>query len=145
MHRVKRIKAAVIAATAIAGLAVSITPVQAADTCTAGGNGKYICKYGVTKHDLPNGEDEQFLVGTDYAVWWRITTNGSWSKWTSMGKPDPAGGQANAASSITVTDWYSGGELRTSMVLRNTNGATVGKMRLDTGKGWLPWDFPNCC
>ncbi|MDW4918591.1 hypothetical protein [Streptomyces californicus] len=93
----KRIKAAVVAVTAIAGLAVSITPVQAADTCTAGGNGKYICKYGVTKHDLPNGEDEQFLVGTDYAVWWRITTNGSWSKWTSMGKPDPAGGQANAA------------------------------------------------
>ncbi|MFH8438193.1 hypothetical protein ACH4A3_23590 [Streptomyces sp. NPDC018007] len=143
----KRIKAAVVAVATMAGLAVSITPAQAADICTAGGKGKYICKYGVTKHELPNGEDEQFLVGTDYAVWWRISTNGSWSSWTSMGKPDPSGGGANAASSITVTDsdTHTPGQFRTNIYLTNSNGAFVGKTRPDLGGGWWPWDFPNCC
>ncbi|MFI8198464.1 hypothetical protein ACIF6K_18340 [Streptomyces sp. NPDC085942] len=143
----KRIKAAVVAVTAIAGVAVSVTPAQAADICTAGGKGKYICKYGVTKHDLPNGEDEQFLVGTDYAVWTRWTTNGSWSSWTSMGKPDPLG-KADAASSIKVTDsdTHTPGQFRTNIYLTNSNGAFVGKTRPDLrAGGWWQWDYPNCC
>ncbi|WP_307669025.1 hypothetical protein [Streptomyces sp. V2I9] len=140
----KKIKAAVVTVAAMAGLAVSITPAQAADICTAGGNGKYICKYGVTKHDLPNGEDEQYFVGTDYAVWTRWTTNGSWSRWTSMGKPDPYG-KASAASPIKVTDTQTSNQFRTTVHLTNSNGAFVGKTRYDIGLDWQNWDFPNCC
>ncbi|WP_307667524.1 hypothetical protein [Streptomyces sp. V2I9] len=142
----KRIRTAVVAVAATAGPAVSITPVRAAAIRTAGGNGKYLGKYGVTRHDLPNGEDEQFLVGTDYAVGTRWTKNGSWTRWTSPGKPDPLG-KANAASSITVTDsdTHPPGQFRTNIYLTNTNGAFVGKTRPDLGTSWQPWDHPNCC
>nr|WP_052392559.1 hypothetical protein [Streptomyces roseoverticillatus] len=140
----KRIKTAVVAIAALAGLAVAGAPAQAADTCTAGGGGKYICDYGIKDHALPNGEKEQFLVGLDYAVWTRWTISKQWTGWVSMGKPDPLG-SARAASAINVVDAPSQGEFRTTIVLRNSNGATVSKTRRDLGADWWTWDFPNCC
>lgn len=128
----------------MAGLAVAVTPAQAADTCTAGGGGKYICDYGVKNHALPNGEKEQFLVGLDYAVWTRWTISKQWTGWVSLGKPDPSG-SARAASDINVRDEQSQGNFRTDIYLRNSNGATVSRTRLALGSGWLSWDFPNCC
>ncbi|MGW7416619.1 hypothetical protein [Streptomyces sp. NPDC054863] len=141
----KKFKAAVVAIMTMAGMAVAVTPAQAADICTAGGNGKYICDYGVTKHELPTGQKEQFLVGTDYAVWTRWTSNGKWSGWVSLGMPDPMGGSARAASKIYVTSGQDIDGFRTSISLGNSNGATVGRVRPTLGAGWWTWDFPNCC
>ncbi|WP_443057903.1 hypothetical protein [Streptomyces sp. KLMMK] len=140
----KKIKAAVVATATLAGLAVAGAPAQAADTCTAGGGGKYICDYDVKDHALPNGEKEQFLVGLDYAVWTRWTINKQWTEWVSMGKPDPLG-SARAASNINVTDQQHSGQFRTIIHLRNSNGATVAKIRPELGANWWTWDWPNCC
>ncbi|MEU3313545.1 hypothetical protein ACGFY6_04485 [Streptomyces sp. NPDC048387] len=140
----KKIKAAAVAVAALAGTAMAVAPAQAADSCNAGGGGKYICDYGVKTHALPGGEREQFLVGLDYAVWTRWTDHKQWSGWVSLGMPDPMG-SARAASSINVTEDNSGGTLRTGIYLHNSNGAFVGKVRPALGQGWWPWDFPNCC
>ncbi|MFF4579260.1 hypothetical protein [Streptomyces sp. NPDC001389] len=140
----KKIKAAVVAIATIAGMAVAVAPAQAADSCSAGGGGKYICDYGVKNHALPGGEREQFLVGLDYAVWTRWTINKQWTGWVSLGMPDPLG-SARAASSINVTDEQVQGDFRTGIYLRNSNGALVGKVRPALGRGWWAWDFPNCC
>ncbi|MEX2984264.1 hypothetical protein [Streptomyces sp. C36] len=140
----KRFKAAVVAIATMAGLAVAGAPAQAADTCTAGGGGKYICDYGVKEHALPSGEKEQFLVGLDYAVWTRWTVGKQWTGWVSMGMPDPFG-SARAASGVNVKDEQSQGKLRTIIYLQNSNGATVAKTRDGLGTTWWAWDFPNCC
>lgn len=144
MLRLKKFKAAVVAIATMAGLAVAVTPAQAADTCTAGGGGKYICDYGVKDHALPNGEKEQFLVGLDYAVWTRWTINKQWTGWVSMGMPDPSG-SARAAGSINVRDEQYDGQFKTDIKLRNSNGAIVGKTRPALGTSWSGWDWPNCC
>ncbi|WP_260610803.1 hypothetical protein [Streptomyces sp. WAC06614] len=89
------IKAVLLTAAAVAGLALTTTPAQAAN-CSLGG-GVYICEYGVTTQNLPNGTTQQFVVGTDSAVWTRWTsTSGSWSGWQSMG--------GRAASKIYIHD-----------------------------------------
>ncbi|MDJ0382443.1 hypothetical protein [Streptomyces sp. G-G2] len=144
MLTLKKFKAVVVAVATMAGLVVAVAPAQAADTCSAGGGGQYICDYGVKNHALPNGEKEQFLVGLDYAVWTRWTVSKKWSGWVSMGKPDPFG-SASAASDIRVTDSQEQSGFRTNIYLRNSNGAFVGKTRPALGAGWWPWDFPNCC
>ncbi|MEV4502094.1 hypothetical protein [Streptomyces klenkii] len=140
----KRIKAVVVALATMAGLAVAVTPAQAADTCTAGGGGKYVCDFGVTDHKLPNGEKEQFLVGLDYAVWTRWTVSKQWTGWVSMGMPDPLG-YGRATSRINVTDAQRQDKFETHIILRNSNGATVSKTRPDLGTSWWTWDFPKCC
>lgn len=82
--RTKRCKAAVLALVAVAGLAVAATPAQAS-SCKRGG-GVYLCEYGVTSYKLPNGTKQEFVVGTDRAVWTRWTdSDGDWSGWMSMG------------------------------------------------------------
>ncbi|MFF6829407.1 hypothetical protein [Streptomyces longwoodensis] len=140
----KRWKTAVVAVVTMAGLAVAVAPAQATDICDTGGAGRYICDYGIKKHSLPNGEKEQFVVGTDYAVWMRWTTKGQWSSWTSMGKPDPLG-TAKAASSIGLDDEQVLGDFRTTIYLTNNNGALVSRTRPYLGAGWFTWDFPKCC
>ncbi|MFC0601222.1 hypothetical protein [Streptomyces palmae] len=80
----KKIKAAVLAATVVAGLAVAVTPAQASE-CKRGG-GIYLCEYGVTAQALPDGTTQEFIVGTDRAVWTRTSrTDGSWGGWWSLG------------------------------------------------------------
>lgn len=142
MLRLKKFKATVVAIAAIAGLAVTVTPAQAADTCNAGGGGLYICDYGVTNHALPNGQKEQFLVGLDYAVWTRWTISGQWTGWVSLGKPDPFG-SARATNAVKVEDQQVGGDFRTTIYLNNSNGPVVSRTRLALGSGWTPWDWPN--
>ncbi|MBW5481229.1 hypothetical protein [Streptomyces bambusae] len=81
-----KIKAALLAAAAVAGLAVTATPAQALSYCNAGGGGVYICEYGITSYSFPDGTKQQFVIGADTAVWTRWTnTSGTWSKWLSMG------------------------------------------------------------
>ncbi|MGI5335902.1 hypothetical protein ACQEVS_00145 [Streptomyces sp. CA-181903] len=138
----KRFKAVVVAVVAAAGMSVTVTPAQAADVCSTGGGGRYICDYGVTQHALPKGEKEQFVIGADYAVWTRWTKDERWTGWVSLGMPDPAG-SARATSRVTVTDQP--GTSQTAITLRNSNGALVGRTRSVPGASWTPWDFPNCC
>ncbi|GLV83910.1 hypothetical protein Slala03_35990 [Streptomyces lavendulae subsp. lavendulae] len=85
MHTMKKIKAVVLAAAAIAGLSLATAPAAQASTCEAGGGGLYICEYGVTDHALPGGHKEQFIVGTDEAMWTRHNMDGKWSGWVYLG------------------------------------------------------------
>ncbi|MEU0847001.1 hypothetical protein ABZ387_03425 [Streptomyces flaveolus] len=81
---IHKFKTAVIAAAAVASVAVVATPAEASN-CSRGG-GVYICEYGVTNYKLPNGTKQEFVVGTDRAVWTRWTdSDGDWSGWMSMG------------------------------------------------------------
>ncbi|GAA2338442.1 hypothetical protein OKJ48_09860 [Streptomyces kunmingensis] len=93
----KRLKAATIAAAAVASVAVVATPAEASN-CSRGG-GVYICEHGVTTYKLPNERKQEFVVGTDSAVWTRYQTNssGKWSGWQSMGVGgEPVGGPVRA-------------------------------------------------
>ncbi|MFJ8545046.1 hypothetical protein ACIRFH_24030 [Streptomyces sp. NPDC093586] len=145
MFKLKRFRTALVGIAVMAGLGVGVAPARAADTCTAGGGGKYICDYGVTDHALPGGGKEQFLVGLDYAVWTRWTVDKRWTGWVSLGKPDPLEDSARAASEIGVRDRQSQNNFQTDIYLHNSNGAFVGRTRPALGSGWTPWEFPNCC
>ncbi|MCX5409905.1 hypothetical protein OHA37_39460 [Streptomyces sp. NBC_00335] len=68
----KAMKAAVVVAAVVAGLSVSVVPAEASQ-CKGGGGALYICEYGVTEHTVVNGEEEEFLIGLDSAVWTRMT------------------------------------------------------------------------
>ncbi|MFK0104080.1 hypothetical protein [Streptomyces sp. NPDC091217] len=75
---------AVAALAAFAGVGVAAAPAQAATNCTDKGH-KYLCQYGITTTQLDNGTTEEFVVGTDHAVWtnWSYP-DGSWNGWVSM-------------------------------------------------------------
>ncbi|MER5807638.1 hypothetical protein ABT143_05490 [Streptomyces sp. NPDC002033] len=133
----RRIKAAVLAALAMTGLTLATVPARAADHCTAGGGGIYICEYGVTKHALPGGEKEQFLVGTDYMIWTRYTTNGKWSGWTSLGGP--------AKSAVGIQERPDPGHPDAIMVYAtSTWDKAWGTVRMAPGQPWSPWDCLKC-
>ncbi|MFE6780290.1 hypothetical protein [Streptomyces sp. NPDC057702] len=83
--KLKRTKAALVAAAAVAGLAVAAAPAQA-DVCDVGGGGKVICEYAISQYTFKNGVKQEFAIGTDYAVWTRWTnTSGKWNSWSSLG------------------------------------------------------------
>jgi hypothetical protein len=92
-----KIKAAVVAVAAVAGLAVAVPPVaQAANGCKTGGHA-YMCEFGITTKKLPDGTKQVFVVGTERAVWTRWTdSDGDWSEWESMG--------GRAVSTVVITD-----------------------------------------
>ncbi|MFD0356217.1 hypothetical protein ACFVHW_21130 [Streptomyces sp. NPDC127110] len=127
-----RIKAGVLAAATVAGLALTTAPADAADHCKAGGGGVYICQYGVTKHKLPDGGKQQFLVGTDNAVWTRWTdSDGDWTHWSSMG--------GTARSEIVVIDRFSGGDpWQFSLSVEGNDGWRFVKTRHHDGS-WTDW------
>ncbi len=64
--RLKKGKAAALAAVAVAGLAVAATPAHAGQ-CDRG-DGVIICAYGVVKHACTNGSREEWAIDADYAV-----------------------------------------------------------------------------
>ncbi|MEV4339801.1 hypothetical protein [Streptomyces sp. NPDC049590] len=87
MRRCKSVLATVATLAAVAGLgsAAAATPAQAATYCTDKG-AKYFCEYGVSTTQFANGTKEEFVVGTDHAVWTNWTyPDGSWNGWISMG------------------------------------------------------------
>ncbi|MFI5983630.1 hypothetical protein ACIBEA_22465 [Streptomyces sp. NPDC051555] len=127
-----RIRAAVLAATLLAGLAVAVTPAQALSHCNGGGGAVYICEYGVTTHALPNGAKQEFLIGTDRALWTRWTdTRGTWSGWQSMG--------GVFTDKIYVIDrWSAGDPWRFALSVRGDDGYQWVNLR-DHGGGWSGW------
>lgn len=81
----KKIKAAVVAAAVLAGIAVTAAPANAVNHCKRAG-ATYICQYGVSVYTFPDGTKQEFLVGPDAAVWTRWNnTKGKWNHWSSMG------------------------------------------------------------
>ncbi|CAM5328368.1 hypothetical protein SALBM135S_02636 [Streptomyces alboniger] len=132
MLGMKRVKAAIVAAAVVAGLAVAVTPAQAS-TCATEGGGVYICEYGITNHQLLRGEKEQFVVGSDYAVWTRWTTGGKWSGWVSLG--------GNVRSNVEAVHAYfnAGNDMDTVLYALGTDGYQWTKARPGLGKAWTPW------
>ncbi|WP_330334212.1 hypothetical protein OHS33_33710 [Streptomyces sp. NBC_00536] len=99
----KRIRAAVLAATILAGLVVAASPAQALSHCNGEAGAIYICEYGVATQTAPDGSKHQFLIGTDQAVWTRdASKKGRWSGWYSMG--------GVFTDKIYIIDRFSGGD-----------------------------------
>ncbi|MEU3710985.1 hypothetical protein [Streptomyces catenulae] len=81
----KKIRAAVIAATIIAGTALAATPAQALSHCNRG-TGTIICEYGVATFTSKAGVQREFAIGTDHAAYVRSkTATTDWSDWSSLG------------------------------------------------------------
>ncbi|GGV74898.1 hypothetical protein GCM10015535_04430 [Streptomyces gelaticus] len=80
----RKLKAAVVATAAVAGVAVAAAPARAS-VCEVGG-GSIICEYGVSVYTFANGTRQEFAIGTDRAVWTRWNdTAGKWTAWSSLG------------------------------------------------------------
>ncbi|WP_406111667.1 hypothetical protein [Kitasatospora purpeofusca] len=92
-----KIKAAVAAVAALAGIGLSAAPASAGDIniparCSDKQfGGSFLCggdfRDGVTYFGFQDGNSEIFVIGTDNAVWTRWTSGGSHklSSWTSLG------------------------------------------------------------
>ncbi|MFL4953148.1 hypothetical protein ACJ6WE_39060 [Streptomyces sp. MMS24-I31] len=84
MNRTKSALTAVAALAAFAGAGAAATPAQAA-SCPREMGQKYMCEFGVAKTKLANGTTQEFVVGTDHAVWTNWTrSDGSWNGWESL-------------------------------------------------------------
>ncbi|CAL9322023.1 hypothetical protein [Streptomyces sp. SudanB182_2057] len=84
MRRFRSVLAAAVTLAAFAGVGVAAAPAQAATYCTNKGQ-KYFCEYGVSTTKMANGTKEEFVVGSDHAVWTNWTyPDGSWNGWVSM-------------------------------------------------------------
>ncbi|MFJ8165865.1 hypothetical protein ACIRBY_33800 [Streptomyces sp. NPDC096136] len=126
---VGKFKAAVIAAAAVASVAVVATPAEASN-CSRGG-GVYLCEYGVTSYKLPNGTKQEFIVGTDRAVWTRWTdSDGDWSRWMSMG--------GRASSTARAYDYDAGDPWTFRVFYYDERGEYWGRNR-DHDGNWSPW------
>ncbi|MFQ6144578.1 hypothetical protein ACLMNJ_16100 [Streptomyces seoulensis] len=126
---VQKVKAMVIAAAAVASVAVVAAPAQAGN-CSRGG-GVYLCEYGVTSYKLPNGTKQEFIVGTDRAVWTRWNdSDGDWTGWTSMG--GQAWSTAYAYDYDTSDPW-------TFRVFYYDQSAEYWGRNRDHNGNWSPW------
>ncbi|MEN8655022.1 hypothetical protein ABCR94_31660 [Streptomyces sp. 21So2-11] len=131
--RLKKCKAAVLVAVAVAGLAVATTPAHASE-CQRGG-GVIICEFGVAKYTHPNGSREEWAIGVDSAVWHRWTNaNGSWTGWSSLGGIARSGPHVNTYPDSDVI----------SISVRGTNNDTWFRTRHANGS-WSPWENDDCC
>ncbi|MFF9478705.1 hypothetical protein [Streptomyces sp. NPDC014733] len=80
----KKVQAALLAATAVAGIAVSAAPAQASDCKVAGL--PVICEFTVAGWKFDDGVRQEFAISTDTAMYTRWTDgNGNWGGWQSMG------------------------------------------------------------
>ncbi|MFD8850323.1 hypothetical protein [Streptomyces sp. NPDC059604] len=133
----KKFKAALLAAAVFAGLAVATTPAQASE-CKRGG-GVYICEYGVSVKKLPDGTRQEFIIGTNKAVYTRWNdTSGDWTKWKSMG--------GSAKSGVSITDhWSQGDPWSFHLVITQTDGQfwVNGRKRDGFWTGWYPHPGPD--
>ena len=74
-------------ASAALGATLTGSPAQAAPaTCTdASFGGTYYCGYGERNFTFSNGTYEVWVIGTDYSIWTRWRSNGSYSSWVNQG------------------------------------------------------------
>ncbi|MFD3549791.1 hypothetical protein ACFWUW_30130 [Streptomyces sp. NPDC058655] len=133
MFRAKRLQAALVAVAAAAGLAVSAAPAQAS-TCYGNG-GAYICEYGISRTVLFDGTVQEFVVGTDHAVWtnWK-RPSGSWNGWMSLG--------GWVQSRIDVDPRQENSKVHITITAIGADGKVWFRQRQHTGT-WTPW-LLNC-
>ncbi|MEU8775511.1 hypothetical protein [Streptomyces sp. NPDC048606] len=133
---VRKIQAVAVAAAALASVAVVATPAEASSYCSRGG-GVYFCEYGVTKHRLPDDTKQEFVIGTDRAVWTRWTdSDGDWSKWMSMG--------GRASSQAYVYDYDTSDPWSFRLFYYDEKAEYWGRNRDHDGNwsGWIRYDLP---
>jgi hypothetical protein len=129
---VRKLKAAAVAAAAFASVAVVATPAQAVSYCSYGG-GVYLCEYSPTAYTLPDKRIQEFVVGSDRAVWTRWTdSSGKWSKWISMG--------GQAYSKVYVHDYDTTDPWSFRMFYYDQKTEYWGRNR-DRNGNWSGWTF----
>ncbi|MFD7836143.1 hypothetical protein [Streptomyces sp. NPDC059761] len=146
----KKMKTAVVAAAIAAVAVMGAAPAQAGATagvvraaagpgtvCPWSDNGdKYICEYGVTQRHFPGGV-EQFIIGSDYAVWtrWRYDDSPSsyFGNWVSLG--------GIARSEVFLEGESFEGAFITRMTIVGTDGRAWQRIRPDFGASWTGWDL----
>ncbi|MDF6017037.1 hypothetical protein [Streptomyces sp. JH34] len=132
---VRKLKAAVIVAAAVVSVSVVATPAEASN-CSRGG-GVYICEYGVSSYKLPDGTKQEFVVGTDRAVWTRWTdSDGDWSGWMSMG--------GNAWSTVRAYDYETSDPWTFRVFYYDQTAEYWGRNRDHDGNwsSWTRYDLP---
>ncbi|MFG3350237.1 hypothetical protein ACGF1Z_34905 [Streptomyces sp. NPDC048018] len=132
----RRTKAAVVTGALLAGLfAASAAPAQA-DTCKRAGL-QVVCEYTVLEVTLPGSVRQEFVVGSDRAVWTRWTdASGRWGSWMSMG------GRARSAVGL-AKGYINGGEF-SLLVIGDDNGFWANDRDAHGNwSGWHAWD--GCC
>ncbi|MGW2672487.1 hypothetical protein ACWC5F_31115 [Streptomyces sp. NPDC001272] len=134
---VRKLKAAAVAATAVASVAVMATPAQAGAAYCSHGGGVYLCEYSPTTRVLPDGTKQDFVVGTDRAVWTRWTdSDGDWSRWMSMG--------GKAYSKVYTYDYDTSDPWSFRMFYYDQQAEYWGRNRDHDGNwsGWIHYDTP---
>ncbi|GHC59367.1 hypothetical protein [Streptomyces cinnamoneus] len=119
--------AVALAASGFVGV-VATAPAQASTCSVQGHGGAYICEYGKTTVTFPNGQQQIFVIGTDYAVWTTYNyENGDWSSWESMS------GSARSGVSVTGDRTW-----EPTITVTGTDGNKWSRHRLDSG-AWTSW------
>ncbi|MFE3996220.1 hypothetical protein ACFXPW_31740 [Streptomyces goshikiensis] len=138
MTTMKRMKTAAVAAAIAAVTAMGSAPAEAvpSGTCDMGYGALSICEYGVTQRHFPGGV-EQFIIGSDYAVWTRWHYDDSptlqWSNWTSLG--------GIARSEVFLEGERDDGSFITRMTIVGTDGRAWQRVRPRIGASWTGWDL----
>ncbi|MFE2067249.1 hypothetical protein ACFXDH_33550 [Streptomyces sp. NPDC059467] len=132
MRRFKSALTAVAALAAFAGVGAAAAPAQAATYCTTKGQ-KYFCAYGIASTQLDNGTTEQFVVGSDHAVWtnWSYP-DGSWNGWVSMG--------GWVQSQVTIGHFQGGSLSYFTIEAIGSDGNVWFRLR-DSNGSWSPWQM----
>jgi hypothetical protein len=80
----------------------TVTPMLSGCTISAGNQGAYICEYGWTKYQWPDGRQETFITGTDHTVYhaWQTSPGGNWTNWAAF--PNT---YARSGVFLTGNDW----------------------------------------
>ncbi|MGW1836855.1 hypothetical protein [Streptomyces sp. NPDC002067] len=124
----KKVQAAVLAAVAVAGIAVSAAPAQAKGCEVAGL--PVICDFTVAGWKYDDGVRQEFAVSTNSAMYTRWTDgNGNWGGWQSMG------GLFTSAPSLSK---YQSDSRALDVSARGTDGETWHNQR-SIGGSWSGW------
>ncbi|MEE1820148.1 hypothetical protein PUR59_34690 [Streptomyces sp. SP18ES09] len=127
-QKYRKLKAGVMAVVAAATLVVATAPAEASN-CKFGGV-TINCDYPVTEYGFSDGALQQFVIGTDSAVWTRWTNpqRTNWSSWESMG--------GEARSGVRVKQHFTQDSILIGIV--GTDGNWWSKYRQPSGT-WNAW------
>ncbi|MEU3408569.1 hypothetical protein ABZ766_32115 [Streptomyces sp. NPDC006670] len=139
--KMKRMKTAVVAAAVAAVTALGSAPAEAlpAGICDLGQGVLYVCDYGLTQRHFPGGV-EQFIIGSDYAVWTRWyyndNTTNRFSDWVSLG--------GVARSEVFLEGERDDGSFIARITVIGFDGKPWQRVRPDIGGSWTAWQVaPN--
>lgn len=89
-------------------------------------------QYGLTSTTLGNGTTQEFVVGTDNAVWsnWDYP-NGTWNGWVSMG--------GVVESKISIYTFGDNDPDHFAIIAKGSDGDNWARERAENGT-WTPWE-----